>query len=227
MVVRVLRVLKNRAAGSIAPTGSFADRRSVCVGADDFHRPGNAAIAGNFAGQSGHWTGKAGATGSHRGGRERPPYNPPQMGAGERNVGRKGKVSGFACRLPCIVGRAISPAGQHGGRRKAAGKVNVHPKHCGNRQLCGTMPSIGPETPRSREALQNKAGIGPGRLGQPEVTAAGVNARPTILHKWVPKKWTLPRAFCSRFCLPFASPCRAGDFARRGAWRQTEGGGKN
>ena len=164
-MVRVLRVLKNRAAGSIAPTGSFADRRSVCVGADDFHRPGNAAIAGNFAGQSGHWTGKAGATGSHRGGRERPPYNPPQMGAGERNVGRKGKVSGFACRLPCIVGRAISPAGEPGGRRKAAGKIDAHPKHCGDRQLCRTMPSIGPETLRSREALQNKAGIGPGRPG--------------------------------------------------------------
>ena len=206
MVVRALRVLKNRAAGSIAPTGSFADRRSVCVGADDFHRPGNAAIAGNFAGQSGHWTGKAEATGSHRGGRERPPYNPPQMGAGERNVGRKGKVSGFACRLPCIVGRAISPAGEPGGRRKAAGKIDAHPKHCGDRQLCGTMPSIvpyagfrlpsraaqgpssgsytgaahrgasetppaggsdliGPETPRSREALQGKAGIGSGRPG--------------------------------------------------------------
>ena len=81
----MLRVLKNRAAGSIAPTGSFADRRSVCVGADDFHRPGNAAIAGSFAEQSGHWIGKA---------------------------------------------------------------------------------------------------------GQPEVTAAGVNARPTILHKWVPGKET-------------------------------------
>ena len=84
------------------------------------------------------------AAGSHRGGRERPPYNPPQMGAGKRNVSRKGKVSSFACRLPCIVGRAISPAGQHSGRRKAAGKVNVHPKHCGDRQLCGTMPSIVP-----------------------------------------------------------------------------------
>ena len=144
MVVRVLRVLKNRAAGSIAPTGSFADRRSVCVGADDFHRPGNAAIAGNFAGQSGHWTGKAEATGSHRGGRERPPYNPPQMGAGERNVGRKGKVSGFACRLPCIVGRAISPAGQPGGKRKAAGKRECAPKHCSARQLCGTMQASSP-----------------------------------------------------------------------------------
>ena len=31
------------------------------------------------------------------------------------------------CRLPCIVGRAISPAGQPSGKRKAAGKVNVPP----------------------------------------------------------------------------------------------------
>ena len=52
------------------------------------------------------------------------------------------------------------------------------------------MIFIGPETLRLRETLQGKAGIGPGRLGQPEVTAAGVNAR-------------------------------------RGAWRQTEGSGKN
>ena len=142
---------------SIAVTGSFAgrcqasarkrrDRGKLCRTKRALNREGRAA-------------------GSHRGGRERPPYNPPQMGAGERNVGRKGKVSGFACRLPCIVGRAISPAGEPGGRRKAAGKIDAHPKHCGDRQLCRTMPSIGPETLRSREALQNKAGIGPGRPG--------------------------------------------------------------
>ena len=59
------------------------------------------------------------AAGSHRGGRERPPYNSPQLGAGERNGGRKGKVSGFTCRLPCIVGRAISPAGEPGGQPEA------------------------------------------------------------------------------------------------------------
>ena len=58
-----------------------------------------------------------------------------------------------------------------------------------------------------------------GRRRRSEAFAAGVNARPTILHKWVPGKWTLPRAFCSRFRLPFALYCRAGDFARRGAWR--------
>ena len=52
------------------------------------------------------------------------------------------------------------------------------------------MIFIGPETLRSREALQNKAGIEAGRPRQPEVTAAGVNARPTILHKWVPGKET-------------------------------------
>ena len=52
----------------------------------------------------------------------------PQMGAGERNVDRKGKVSGFACRLPCIVGRAISPAGQPSGKRKAAGKIECVPQ---------------------------------------------------------------------------------------------------
>ena len=182
MVVRVLRVLKNRAAGSIAPTGSFADRRSVCVGADDFHRPGNAAIAESFAEQSGHWPGKAEATGSHRGGRERPPYNPPQMGAGKRNVSRKGKVSSFACRLPCIVGRAISPAGEPGGRRKAAGKIDAHPKHCGGRQLCRTMPSIGPETPRQSEDLRDKAGIGSGRPRQPEVTAAKDRTSISLFH---------------------------------------------
>ena len=89
------------------------------------------------------------------------------------------------------------------------------------------MIFIGPETPRQSEDLRDKAGIGPGRLGQPEVTAAGVNARPTIPRKWLPGKWTLPRAFRSRFRLPFALYCRAGEFARRGAWRQTEGSGKN
>ena len=125
---------------------------------------------------------KAAAVGSFRGGRERPPYTPPQMGAGERNVGRKGKVPGFACRLPCIVGRAISPAGEPGGRRKAAGKIDAHPKHCGDRQLCGTMPSIGPETLRSREALQNKAGIGSGRPRQPEVTAAKDRTSISLFH---------------------------------------------
>ena len=81
------------------------------------------------------------------------------------------------------------------------------------------MIFIGPETPRLRETLQGKAGIGPGRPGQPEVTAAGVNARPTIPRKWLPGKWTLPRAFRSRFRLPFALYCRAGDFARRGTLR--------
>ena len=114
MVVRVLRVLKNRAAGSIAPTGSFADRRSVCVGADDFHRPGNAAIAGSFAEQSGHWIGKA---------------------------------------------------------------------------------------------------------GQPEVTAAGVNARPTPPANGCRGKKRRPQRQSSRFRLPFALYCRAGDFARRGTLR--------
>ncbi len=145
------------------------------------------------------------------------------MGAGKRNVDRKGKVPGFACRLPCIVGRAISPAGQPGGRRKATEKRNMHPKHCNGRQLCGTMqassptqgsclpgraaqgPSsgsytaaarrgafetppaggsdlIGPETPRSREALQNKAGIGSGRPGQPEVTAAKDRTSISLFH---------------------------------------------
>ena len=97
------------------------------------------------------------ASGSFRGGRERPPYNPPQMGAGKRNVGRKGKVPGFACRLPCFVGRAISPAGQHSDGRK----------------VCGTMPSIGPET-----------------LRRPETLAAGVNARPTICREQVPRPGT-------------------------------------
>ena len=32
------------------------------------------------------------------------------------------------CRLPCIVGRAISPAGQPSGRRKAAGKIECVPQ---------------------------------------------------------------------------------------------------
>ena len=208
---------------SIAVTGIFAGRCQASARKRCASR--------KVCGTKRAWNRKAAAFGSFRGGRERPPYNPPQMGAGERNVGRKGKVPGFACRLPCTVGRAISPAGEPGGRRKAAGKIDAHPKHCGDRQLCGTMPSIvpyagfrlpsraaqgpssgsytgaahrgasetppaggsdliGPETPRSRETLQGKAGIGPGRLGQPEVTAAGVNARPTILHKWVPGKET-------------------------------------
>ena len=69
--------------------------------------------------------GSRAAGGSSRGGRERPPYNPPQMGAGKRNVGRKGKVSGFACRLPCFAGRAISPAGQHSDGRKVCGTVRA------------------------------------------------------------------------------------------------------
>ena len=34
----------------------------------------------------------------------------------------------LTCRLPCIVGRAISPAGQPGGRRKAAGKRECVPQ---------------------------------------------------------------------------------------------------
>ena len=96
---------------SIVPYAGVLPAGSCCVGADGFHRPGNAAIAGRS-----------------RGGRERPPYNPPQMGAGKRNVSRKGKVSGFAYRLPCIVGRAISPAGQHSGKRKAAGKIECVPQ---------------------------------------------------------------------------------------------------
>ena len=52
------------------------------------------------------------------------------------------------------------------------------------------MIFIGPETLRQSEDLRDKAGIGPGRLGQPEVTAAGVNARPTPPRKWVPGKET-------------------------------------
>ena len=95
-------------------------------------------------------------------------------------------------------------------RETLQGKAGIGPGRLASRKLCGTMQAsspakgfrlpgraaqgpmifIGPETLRSREALQNKAGIGPGRLGQPEVTAAGVNARPTIPRKWVPGKET-------------------------------------
>ena len=35
-------------------------RTQTALRDDAKHRPGNAAIAGGFAGQSGHWTGKAG-----------------------------------------------------------------------------------------------------------------------------------------------------------------------
>ena len=54
------------------------------------------------------------------------------------------------CRLPCIVGRAISPAGQHSGKRKAAGKVNVPPSiavagsfagRCEHRPLRRVLPA--------------------------------------------------------------------------------------
>jgi len=150
LVVRVLRVLKNRAAGSIAPTGSFADRRSVCVGADDFHRPGNAAIAGSFAEQSGHWIGKAGQPEVTAAGVNARP-TVPRKWVPKNGRCREHSVPGFACRLPCIVGRAISPAGQHGGRRKAAavgsfrgGRFRPPGSLAASRKLCGTMPSIVP-----------------------------------------------------------------------------------
>ncbi len=91
---------------AISPAGQHSDGRKVC-------------------GTVRAWNRKAAAAGNFRGGRERPPYNPPQMGAGKRNVSRKGKVPGFACRLLCIVGRAISPAGQHSDGRKVCGTVRA------------------------------------------------------------------------------------------------------
>ena len=88
------------------------------------------------------------AAGNFRGGRERPPYNPPQMGAGKRNVSRKGKVPGFACRLLCIVGRAISPAGQHSDGRKVCGTVRaLLPREGKGVAWCRTPPPPAAHSP--------------------------------------------------------------------------------
>ena len=109
--------------------------------ADAKHRPGNAAAAGRS-----------------RGGRERPPYNSPQMGAGKRNVGRKGKVPGFACRLPCFVGRAISPAGQHSDGRKVCGTMQaLLPREGKGVARCRTPPPPAAAPPLAGEALQATA----------------------------------------------------------------------
>ena len=102
--------------------------------------------------------GSRAAGGSSRGGRERPPYNPPQMGAGERNVSRKGKVPGFACRLPCFVRRAISPAGQHSDGRKVCGTVRaLLPREGKGMARCRTPPPPAAAPPLAGETLQAAA----------------------------------------------------------------------
>jgi len=166
LMVRALRALGSRAAGGsfrggrerppYNPPQMGAGKRNVsrkgkvsgfacrlpCIVGRAISPAGKRIADRKLCGTVRAWNRKAVAAGNFRGGRERPPYNSPQMGAGKRNVGRKGKVSGFACRLPCIVGRAISPAGQR----------------CAGRKLCRTVRAL-PAAKNPPTASKGRASI--------------------------------------------------------------------
>ena len=87
---------------------------------------------------------KAAAVGSFRGGRERPPYALPQMGAGKKTSAAKAKFPVSPAVCLALQGGRFRPPGNIAADGRRREKLNVYPKHCGGRQLCGTMQASSP-----------------------------------------------------------------------------------